>query len=77
MSESLGSSLCSACKNICLTSLNLQQIVAQAALGGSGDVGLIFTILVTLFPDSITFVTSSFVASYAVLGGRVSCLIAG
>ena len=48
-------------------------------MGGSGDVGLIFTILVTLFcaiPDSIIFGTSSFVAvvaferlSYAVLGG--------
>ena len=75
MSESLGSSLCSICKNICLTSLNLQQIVAQAALGGSGDVGLIFTIFCAI-PDSIIFGTSSFVAvvaferlSYAVLGG--------
>ena len=76
MSESLGSSLCSICKNICLTSLNLQQIVAQVALGGSGDVGLICTILDTLFcatPDSIICGTSSFVAfdrgCYAVLGG--------
>jgi hypothetical protein len=53
---------------------NLQQIVAQAALGGSGDVGLICTILDTLFcatPDSI--ICGTFVAfdrgCYVVLGG--------
>ena len=68
MSESLGSSLCLICKNICLTSLtlDLQQIVTRAALGGSGDVGLICTILDTLLvwatPDFIICSTSSCVA---------------
>ena len=51
-------------------------IVVQAALGASGDVGLICTTLGTLFcaiPDSIICFTSSFVTfdrgCYAVLGG--------